>query len=180
MKIKTILEFRPGQTMSLTALEQTAEFKRLSPARAAWVRAYLQHFLDTGLLNHTRATHTAYVCSNDENARTFGHRIKNSPSVKAVLDVFSNSWKRDVDFSREEIQQQIAEIQKHLDASEPGSTAANRLIELKVTLMRDLKRIAPSSAPPPQSEQVLAEKIEVRDGKRLRVRITEVGEAEIR
>jgi hypothetical protein len=178
MKIKTILEFKPGQSMSLAALEQTPEFRRLSRARAAWVRAYVQNFLDTGLLNHTLATKAAYACANDESARTFGHRIKNSPSVKAVLDVFSNSWKRDVDFTREEIQQQIAEIQKHLDASEPGSTAANRLIELKVTLMRDLKRIA--SAPPSQSETVLAEKIEVRDGKRLRVRITEVGEAEIR
>jgi hypothetical protein len=115
--------------MSLDQLVLTAEFRKLSPRHAEWVRLYVQGFLQTGIFNHAAATSAVYPSPNPGYIRSTAGRLRHDKKIKAVVQVFLSS-------ADGNLQADLAEIQRHLDASEPGSIAAQRLLSLKKGLKR--------------------------------------------
>jgi hypothetical protein len=114
-------------------MKETSEFRQITSARMAhWVEIYLQGFLDTGRFDATAATRAAYVFSTPESYRTLGCQVRSSKKVQTVVSLFLKAVQRDILFD-------LAEIQRAIDAAEPGSVAQHRLISLKARMRRGIQ-----------------------------------------
>jgi hypothetical protein len=130
--IRTVetLKTKPDQWLTVAAISETIQFRQITSAKMAkWVQVYLQGHLDTGRFDSTAATKASYVCKGAEGYRTLGCQIRSARKVQAVVQLFLDSAHRDIVFD-------LAEIQRHLDACEPGGIAAQQLLRLKNSLKR--------------------------------------------
>lgn len=126
-------KIKPDQFPPVAGMKETSEFRQITSARMAhWVAVYLQGFLDTGRFDATAATRAAYVCSTPESYRTLGCQVRSSKKVQAVIALFLKAVQRDILFD-------LAEIQRAIDAAEPGSTSQHRLISLKARMKRGIQ-----------------------------------------
>jgi hypothetical protein len=126
--------------MTLDELSKTVEFRSLSSAKMArWVSLYVQSYIDTGMFEMLPATKAVYVGRSDENLRIRGYHLRKNPKVKAIVGLFLNAGKRDIDLDLEE-------IQKHLDAAMPGSVSAQRLLSMKMSIKRGIQPEEPETA----------------------------------
>jgi hypothetical protein len=128
------------QQMSREELERTPDYQSLSPKMKSWASAYIQTFLDFGKFDAHWATQQAYQCGSDENSRTFGYQMEGNKKVKALVRLFLNSGKTELEID-------LAEIQKAIDAAEVGSVAHQRLLALKMSLKRGSKPAEPEPEP---------------------------------
>jgi hypothetical protein len=116
------------QKMSLVELVQTPIFNQLTTKQGVFVLTYLQHYLDTGVLDPTAATKAAYDCSSDDNAHTFSYQLLANIRVRRVLDFFDGKATTEppvpteTERNRETL---IAIVRKQLRAAPKGSTAAS-------------------------------------------------------
>jgi hypothetical protein len=115
--------------MPLDQLVLTAEFRRLAPRPAQWVRLYIQEFIRTGIFRHNAATKVVYPSALPGRIRSTAHRLRHDPKVQAVVKLF-------LDSAEGNLAADLAEVQRHLGACEPGSVAAQRLLSLKNGLKR--------------------------------------------
>jgi hypothetical protein len=107
-----------------------------------WVAVYIQGFLDTGTWDPVAATQAAFTSANLNVCRATTWRVKRHPQMKTVLDLFVNSKKSPQELALEE-------MQRHLDAAEPGSVAAQRLLATKHALLRRMDAETDDAPPPP-------------------------------
>ncbi len=113
---------------SLCELAETIEFGRLSPKMSVWVLTYLQHYIDTGILDTLLATNAAYQCQSEKTARVFGYQLLANPKIKAVLHRFFDEAQEPAPVPMDpERKKLIVLVRKQLRAAEPGSVAAQRL-----------------------------------------------------
>jgi len=148
--------------MSLEELFTTAAFRVLKPRPAEWVKLYLQEFIQTGIFDHNAATKVVYPSPIPVRMRSTAHRLRNDPKVKAVVKFFMDS-------AEGNLAADLAEIQKHLDACEPGGIAAQQLLRLKNSLKRrarlegiDTEPEAPQvQAAPPSAEPIFPRRYQV-------------------
>jgi hypothetical protein len=131
-----------GQRMSVAELSRTLEFARLTMKQAAWVRHYVQNYLDTGIFDPTAATEAAYSVSSKENARTFSYQILANPKVALVLNRF-----RGVPTKLE----QIANLLVTIDRSKDSPCA-------RYDAQRLLAQLTGLLAPSPESSKPKADK----------------------
>src|ERR1700728_2577529 len=113
--------------MTLEALQQTPEFRRLSPKIALWVSTYVANFIMGGSLDPLFATRSSYDCSSDKSSRAFGYEILENKKVQAVLKVYFN-------FGRTEREIDLEQIEEALTKAEPGSVAHQRLLSIRTTI----------------------------------------------
>jgi hypothetical protein len=142
-----IANIKPDEFLTVAQLSQTAEFRRLTRKQAGWVSTYIQGYLDTGIFDSLAATKATYECCSLASFQALGSHLKSQPKIKAVVDLFLGSAHRDIAFD-------LVEIQRAIDAADPGSIAAQRLIILKARLKHGLRSSLknPAEAPTPQSE----------------------------
>lgn len=142
-----IANIKPDEFLTVAQLSQTAEFRRLTRKQAGWVSTYIQGYLDTGIFDSLAATKATYECCSLASFQALGSHLKSQPKIKAVVDLFLGSAHRDIVFD-------LVEIQRAIDAADPGSIAAQRLIVLKSRLKHGLRASLknPAEAPAPQSE----------------------------
>lgn len=108
--------------MTLAELEQTAEFKKLTPPQMMFVQTLVQSFLDCGVFDRRLATQAAYAVEG-ENARTWGAHLVRKPKIAAVLRVFQSYGK-----SKREIL--LDDLQAEIQAAPLGSKARAQLVAL--------------------------------------------------
>jgi hypothetical protein len=128
---ETIKEQR-GQPLSLDVLAQTEAYRSLTPKMQKWVSVYCAGYIATGTFDPHAAARAAYEGVAPATVRSIVRWHKRNPKIQKVVNVFLNSGQVP-DFAYD-----LAEIQKHIDASEPGTVAAQRLIVLKARLKREL------------------------------------------
>jgi hypothetical protein len=133
--------------LTVEQIALSSEYQRLTKRMQKWVMVYLQHFIDTGEWDPLAATQAAYTSANINVARVTSWRVKRHTLIKEVLDLFINSKKSPQDLALEE-------MQRHLDAAEPGSVAAQRLLATKHALLRRMDAEAEDAPPPPAPEPV--------------------------
>jgi hypothetical protein len=112
--------------MTLDELRRTREYRKLSPKIAMWVSSYVGTIID-GDPDPAFATRSAYQCVSPESFRVFGYKMLAKKKVQEVLSLFLNSGKTNLEL-------QLEEINKHLQAAKPGSKEAQRFLELKIGL----------------------------------------------
>ena len=77
-----------NQRLTLAELQDTMEYRHLSPKMGSWLSAYVQKFLDTGTFDPLCATQAAYKCNTPETARTFGYQLLANPKIILALNRF--------------------------------------------------------------------------------------------
>jgi hypothetical protein len=125
----------------------SSEYRRLTKRMQKWAVAYIGHYLATGEWDPVKATQAAFTSANLNVARATTWRVKRHPQMKEVINLFVNSKKSPQDLALEE-------MQRHLDAAEPGSVAAQRLLATKHALLRRMDAEAEDAPPPPAPEPV--------------------------
>jgi hypothetical protein len=133
--------------MPLDQLVLTAEFRRLAPRPAQWVRLYMQEFIRTGIFDHNAATKVVYPSALPGRIRSTAHRLRHDPKVQAVVKLF-------LDAAEGNLAADLVEIQRCIDVANPKSVACQRLIVLKARLKQRIHSDAGSPAvqtPKPQS-----------------------------
>jgi hypothetical protein len=142
-----IANLKPDEFLTVAQLTQTVEFRRLTRKQAGWVSTYIQGYLETGIFDSLAATKATYECCSLASFQALGSHLKSQPKIKAVVDLFLGSAHRDIAFD-------LLEIQRAIDAADPGSIAAQRLIILKARLKHGLRATVknPAEAPAPQPE----------------------------
>jgi hypothetical protein len=113
--------------MTLAELEQTAEFKKLTPPQMMFVQTLVQSFLDCGVFDRRLATQAAYAVDG-ENARTWGAHLVRNPKIAAVLQVFHN-------FGKSKRGILLDDLRADIKAAKPGSAARAKLREIEAKLL---------------------------------------------
>jgi hypothetical protein len=133
----------PDKTrLTVEQVALSSEYRRLTKRMQKWVCVYIQGFLDTGEWDPVKATQAAYTSANLNVARATTWRVKRHPQMKEVIDLFINSKKSPQELALEE-------MQRHLDAAEPGSVAAQRLLATKHALLRRMQADEDDAPLPP-------------------------------
>jgi hypothetical protein len=135
---------KPRLTVEQVGL--SSEYRLLTKKMQTWARVYIQHFIDTGTWDPLKATQAAFTSANLNVARVTSWRVKRHPLMKDVLDLFINSRKTPLELDLEE-------IQRHLDACDPGSIAAVKLLATKRRLKAGLPAEPEAEKPAKTSEQ---------------------------
>jgi hypothetical protein len=135
--------------MPLDQLVASAAFRVLSPRHAQWARLYLQGFIQTGIFDHAAATKIVYPSSCAGRVRAQSCWLRHNPKVLAVVKLF-------LDSAEKNIAADLAEIQRAIEAADPGGIAMQRLIilkaRLKYGLRSGLKKPVETENPKPQAE----------------------------
>jgi hypothetical protein len=115
--------------MPVDQLALMPEFRKLKPRHAEWVRLYLQEFIRTGIFDHNAVTKVVYPSPIAVRIRSTAHYLRHNPNIQSVVKLF-------LDSAEGNLATDLAEVQRHLDACQPGSIAAQRLLSLKNGLKR--------------------------------------------
>jgi hypothetical protein len=141
------------------AVWASEQWKRLTPQQRVWV---LKFIVSDDPIASTR---TAYPTATDKSVKCMSYELRKNPGILSALDFYNGKTDLEID---------LDEIQKQIDAAEPGSIAATKLIALKASLKRGVK---PTSEEPETKSQATdgaspkfnVGDICVQDGKKYRV-----------
>jgi hypothetical protein len=142
------------EPISWDVMQASETWKRLTPQQRVWVLKFIAS--DDSIA----ATRTAYPTATDKSVKCMSYELRKNPGIVAALDFYNGKTELELD---------LEEIQKQIDAAEPGSIAATKLIALKASLKRGVKS---ASEEPKATDESLASKIGdivLVDGKKHRV-----------
>jgi hypothetical protein len=134
------------QKLTCSDIAKSAEFLRLPKRMQKWAVVYIQGYIDSGTFDYLAATKAAYKPKNITNARSWGCQIKKHPKMLEVLTLFMNS-------SKTALELKLEDLQRQLDAAEPGSTAATKFWawkeETEAKIEAQAAKVIEQSTPPP-------------------------------
>jgi hypothetical protein len=108
--------------MTLAALQQTPEFKRLSVKAKLFVQTYVASYESFGIPDAVLATQAAYDTAG-ENARKMSYAVLKNKKVSACLKV----W---VDFGKSKRELFIEDLERQMKAAPEGTAKHDRLVQL--------------------------------------------------
>jgi hypothetical protein len=120
MQVATQIE----PTVSWDVMQASEPWKRLTPQQRIW----FVHFIASD--DSVAATRIAYPTATDKSVKCMSYEMLKRPAIIAALDFYNGKSDLEID---------LDEIQKQIDAADPGSIAAQKLIALKASLKRGLK-----------------------------------------
>ena len=109
--------------MSLTALQQKPEFKRLSVKAKMFVSGYVGSDESFGAPDAVWATRSAYQNHDLESARKMSYAVLKNKKVAACLKV----WK---DFGKSKRTLFLEDLERQMHAAPEGSAKRDRLVQL--------------------------------------------------
>ncbi len=116
------------QKLTCSDIAKSAEFLRLSKRMRNFALSYIQHYLGTGEWDAVRAAREAYTHANLNVLRVAAHRVSHHPKMLEVVDLFRRNTKTRLEIQLEATEREIRDIERHLAASDAGSTAAPKLL----------------------------------------------------
>src|SRR6266849_10013419 len=116
------------QKLTCSDIQKSAEFLRLSKRMRVFALAYIQHYLGTGEWDAVRAAREAFTYANLNVLRVAAHRVSHHPKMREVLDLFMRNTKTRLELQLDASEREIRDIERHLAASDAGSTAAPKLL----------------------------------------------------
>jgi hypothetical protein len=145
--------------ISWNVMQASETWKRLTPQQRVWVLKFIAS--DDSIA----ATRMAYPTATDKSVKCMSYELRKNPGIVAALDFYNGKTELELD---------LEEIQKQIDAAEPGSIAATKLIALKASLKRGVKSTVEepdtkSKATDEASPKFKVGDICVQDGKKYRV-----------
>jgi hypothetical protein len=124
---------KPEAKITLDELTKTVEFRVLPRRHAEWTLLYVKSFLETGIFDQRAATEAVYrhAKADPENLRTYGYFLRQHPKIQAAVRKVINTGKSPLELQLEATEREIRDIERHLAASDAGSTAAPKLLSLR-------------------------------------------------
>ena len=159
------------ERMEITELEKRAEFQILTLKQQAFVRAYIASGTSTGTYDSVAAVESAYEVA-AKNAVILSYELLGNRKIKAVLNLHFN--RSEFDSILLDLGRALSKTLKREGKAGSLSVATTKALEL---YERNLGSKTPT-APVVESEPPFTERIVERDGRRLQVKVRDVGAVE--
>jgi IS30 family transposase len=104
--------------------------------------AYIQHYITTGEFDAVKAAREAYTHKNMETLRVAACRVRKHPKMLEIINLFVNAKKSPQEIALEDLKRELTEIDRHLAASDAGSTAGQRLLSTRRETRKEIEKLA--------------------------------------